>query len=158
MSFLPTYIGGTQTWLYGFIKTLWTPLRSNFFKVCSPLNCFGHTIVIGVNVAVVLRLARLGRHKSPVYRIVAAEKESRRDGRFLDIVGTYNPRTSPSTVTLKEDRVNKWLDVGAKPSDTVRSLIKRSLPGVIEGKEEHQTKKIQQARKKRKERTAKKAA
>ena len=108
--------------------------------------------------AVVLRLARLGRHKSPVYRIVAAEKESRRDGRFLDIVGTYNPRTSPSTVTLKDDRVSKWLDVGAKPSETVRALLKRSLPGAIESKEEHRTKKIQAARKKRKERAAKKAA
>lgn len=121
-------------------------------------NSFEHTIDIGVKVAVVLRLARLGRHKSPVYRIVAAEKESRRDGRFLDIVGTYNPRTSPSTVTLKDDRVSKWLDVGAKPSETVRALLKRSLPGAIEAKEEHRTKKIQAARKKRKERAAKKAA
>ena len=121
-------------------------------------NSFEHTIDIGVKVAVVLRLARLGRHKSPVYRIVAAEKESRRDGRFLDIVGTYNPRTSPSTVTLKDDRISKWLDVGAKPSETVRALLKRSLPGAIEAKEEHRTKKIQAARKKRKERAAKKAA
>lgn len=121
-------------------------------------NSFEHTICIGVKVAVVLRLARVGRHKSPVYRIVAAEKESRRDGRFLDIVGTYNPRTSPSTVTLKDDRVSKWLDVGAKPSETVRALLKRSLPGAIEAKEEHRTKKLQAARKKRKERAAKKAA
>ena len=84
--------------------------------------------------AVVLRLARLGKHKAPIYRIVAAEKQSRRDGRFLDIVGTYNPLTSPASVSVKEDKISKWLDVGAKPTETVRALIKRSLPGKIEAK------------------------
>lgn len=107
--------------------------------------------------AVVLRLARLGKHKAPIYRIVAAEKQSRRDGRFLDIVGTYNPLTSPASVSVKEDKISKWLDVGAKPTETVRALIKRSLPGKIEAKEDHKKNKTQEARRKRKERAAKKA-
>jgi small subunit ribosomal protein S16 len=109
----------------------------------------------GVIVAVVLRLARLGKHKSPAYRVVATDKQNKRDGKFLEVVGTYNPVTSPAQVSLKEDRIKKWLNAGALPTEVVRSLIKRSLPGVIEAREEHKKKKIQEARRKRKERTAK---
>ncbi len=105
--------------------------------------------------AVVLRLARLGKHKSPAYRVVATDKENKRDGKFLEVVGTYNPLTSPATVVLKEDRVKKWLSVGALPTAVVRSLIKRSFPGVIEAREDHKRSKIQTARRKRKERAAK---
>jgi len=109
----------------------------------------------GVIVAVVLRLARLGKHKSPAYRVVATDKQNKRDGKFLEVVGTYNPVASPAQVSLKEDRINKWLNAGALPTEVVRSLIKRSLPGVIEAREEHKKKKIQEARRQRKERTAK---
>ena len=105
--------------------------------------------------AVVLRLARLGKHKSPVYRIVAADKQAKRDGRFLEVVGTYNTLENPSRITLKEDLVKKWVSVGAVPSQVVRSIIKRSIPGYIEAREEHQTKKVQAARQARKARAAK---
>ena len=109
----------------------------------------------GVIVAVVLRLARLGKHKAPAYRVVATEKQNKRDGKFLEVLGTYNPLTSPAQIVLKEDRIKKWLSLGAMPTSVVRSLIKRSFPGVIEGREDHKKKKIQEARRKRKERTAK---
>jgi small subunit ribosomal protein S16 len=109
----------------------------------------------GVIVAVVLRLARLGKHKSPAYRVVATDKQNKRDGKFLEVVGTYNPVASPAQVSLKEDRIKKWLNAGALPTEVVRSLIKRSLPGVIEAREEHKKKKTQEARLKRKERVAK---
>lgn len=102
--------------------------------------------------AVVLRLARLGKHKSPAYRIVATDKQNKRDGRFLEVIGTYNPVLKPTRVTLKEDLVKKWLGVGAMPSDVVRSIIRKNLPGVIEAREEHQVKKMQEARRKRKAR------
>ncbi len=102
--------------------------------------------------AVVLRLARLGKHKSPAYRIVATDKQNKRDGRFLEVVGTYNPLFNPARVTVKEDLIKKWLGVGAKPTEVVRSLIKRSIPGLVEGREEHQRSKIQAARKARKAR------
>ena len=105
--------------------------------------------------AVVLRLARLGKHKAPAYRVVATEKQNKRDGKFLEVLGTYNPLTSPAQIVLKEDRVKKWLTLGAMPTAVVRSLIKRSFPGVIEGREDHKKKKIQEARRKRKERSAK---
>ena len=72
-----------------------------------------------------IRLARHGAKKRPFYRIVVADQESRRDGRFLEIVGTYNPLTEPATVNLKQDRVDYWLGEGAIPTDTVRSLLKR---------------------------------
>ncbi len=102
--------------------------------------------------AVVLRLARLGKHKSPAYRIVATDRQNKRDGRFLEVIGTYNPVVNPTRVTLKEDLVKKWLGVGALPSDVVRSIIRKNLPGIIEAREEHQTKKVQEARRKRKAR------
>ncbi len=102
--------------------------------------------------AVVLRLARLGKHKSPAYRIVATDRQNKRDGRFLEVLGTYNPVVNPTRVTLKEDLVKKWLGVGALPSDVVRSIIRKNLPGVIEAREEHQAKKVQEARRKRKAR------
>ena len=72
-----------------------------------------------------LRLRRVGRKKQPSYRVVAADREAPRDGRFLEVVGFYNPRTEPSTITLKEDRVFHWLSVGAQPSDAVESLFRQ---------------------------------
>jgi len=73
--------------------------------------------------AVHLRLKRMGAKKRPFYRIVAADSRRSRDGRFLEIVGTYNPITKPAEVTVAEDKLTKWLDDGAIPSDTVGSLL-----------------------------------
>ena len=75
--------------------------------------------------AVRIRLARHGAKKHPFYRIVVADGESPRDGRFLEIVGTYDPLQDPAQVTLKEDRVEFWMGQGATPSDTVKSLLKK---------------------------------
>ena len=75
--------------------------------------------------AVRLRLRRMGRKKRPFYRIVVADSESPRDGRYLENVGTYDPLFDPVKVTLKSERIKYWIDQGAKPSDTVRSLLKK---------------------------------
>jgi small subunit ribosomal protein S16 len=75
--------------------------------------------------AVKIRLARHGAKKKPFYRIVVADSENPRDGRYLENVGTYDPLLDPVRVSLKNDRVRYWLDQGATPSDTVRSLLKR---------------------------------
>ena len=75
--------------------------------------------------AVKIRLARHGAKKKPFYRIVVADGESPRDGKYLESVGTYNSLLDPVEVTLKSDRIRYWMDQGAKPSDTVRSLLKR---------------------------------
>jgi len=90
--------------------------------------------------AVKLRLKRMGKKKQPIYKIVAADSRSPRDGKFLEAVGIYNPLTKPHTIELKEERVNYWLDNGAQPTNTVKSLfnqkginlkrdlVKRKLP------------------------------
>ncbi|MCG6893922.1 MAG: 30S ribosomal protein S16 [Desulfobacteraceae bacterium] len=75
--------------------------------------------------SVKIRLARHGAKKRPFYRIVVANIEDPRDGRFLETVGTYNPLKEPAEVTLKEDRVRHWIDQGAIPTDTVKSLLKK---------------------------------
>ena len=74
--------------------------------------------------AVKLRLTRVGSKKNPVYRIVAADSRSPRDGKFLEIVGRYNPQTDPSTIELNEERIKDWLSKGAQPSETVQRLLK----------------------------------
>ena len=74
---------------------------------------------------VVIRLARGGAKKRPFYRVVTADKRMPRDGRFIEQVGTYDPRVEKGSINLKIDRVEHWLKVGAQPSDTVRSLIKK---------------------------------
>ncbi len=75
--------------------------------------------------AVVIRLARHGAKKKPFYRIVVADSESPRDGKYLENVGTYDPLFDPVKVTLKSERIQYWMGQGAKPSDTVRSLLKK---------------------------------
>jgi small subunit ribosomal protein S16 len=75
--------------------------------------------------AVRIRLARHGRKKRPFYWVVAAHSEAPRDGRFLEKLGIYDPLTDPARVDLKMERVEYWLQRGAQPSDTVRSLIKQ---------------------------------
>ena len=74
--------------------------------------------------AVKLRLARVGSKKNPIYRVVAADERSPRDGKFLEIVGRYNPQTDPSTIELDEAKVKDWLAKGAQPTDAVRRLLK----------------------------------
>lgn len=75
--------------------------------------------------AVKIRLARHGAKKRPFYRIVAADSESPRDGRFLERLGTYNPLHDPAQVILDTDRVKYWISQGATPSDTVKTILKR---------------------------------
>ena len=75
--------------------------------------------------AVKLRLRRMGKKKQPIYKLVAADSRSPRDGKFLEAVGFYNPLTDPHTLDLKEDRVMYWLNVGAQPTHTVKSLLRQ---------------------------------
>ncbi|MBI9045366.1 MAG: 30S ribosomal protein S16 [Anaerolineaceae bacterium] len=70
-----------------------------------------------------IRLRRVGKRNQPSYRIVAADSESPRDGRFLEILGHYNPLTDPFTLVVKEDRVYHWMSNGAQPSDTITRLF-----------------------------------
>lgn len=71
-----------------------------------------------------IRLRRVGAKNQPSFRIVVADKESPRDGRFLEILGVYNPRTEPATVQIKEDLLFQWLDKGAQPSESVQKILK----------------------------------
>jgi small subunit ribosomal protein S16 len=77
-----------------------------------------------------IRLARHGATKRPFYRIVVANSESKRDGGFLEIVGTYNPLRNPAEVVLKDERIQHWISQGATPTDTVRNLIKKQNAAV----------------------------
>ena len=74
--------------------------------------------------AVKMRLARIGSKKNPIYRVVVADSRSPRDGKFIEIVGRYNPQTEPSTIELKEDKVRDWLAKGAQPTESVGRLLK----------------------------------
>ena len=71
-----------------------------------------------------MRLTRVGSKKNPIYRVVVADARSPRDGRFIEIVGRYNPQTDPSTIDLDEAKVKGWLAKGAQPSDAVSRLIR----------------------------------
>lgn len=71
-----------------------------------------------------LRLRRVGAKKQPSYRLVATDKEMPRDGRFLEILGNYNPRTEPATIHLEEDRIYEWMSKGAQPSESVVKIFK----------------------------------
>ena len=85
-----------------------------------------------------LRSQIYGSKKSPFYRIVATDSRNPRDGRFIEVVGTYDPLTNPATVKLDEEKVMKWLSLGAKPTDTVKSLL--SKEGLLAKFLENQTK------------------
>jgi len=80
--------------------------------------------------AVKLRLKRMGSKKRPYYRVVAADSRSPRDGRFIETIGTYNPISEPAEIKIDEELAMKWLNNGAIPTDTVRSLFKQQ--GIIE--------------------------
>ena len=75
--------------------------------------------------AIKIRLTRHGRKKKPFYRVVAANSEAARDGKFLEILGTYDPLKDPAEFKVDSSKVDKWLSLGAKPTDTVRSLLKK---------------------------------
>lgn len=76
--------------------------------------------------AVKLRLKRMGDKKQPFYRIVAADSRAKRDGRFIEVVGTYNPLTDPAEVKIDEEVAMKWLKSGATPTDTVRNILSKN--------------------------------
>ncbi len=80
-----------------------------------------------------IRLARFGSKKNPIYRVVVADERSPRDGRFIEIVGRYNPRTEPSEIVLKEERLAYWLSRGAQPTGTVRKLMRAKGMGAPTG-------------------------
>ena len=75
---------------------------------------------------VMIRLARVGAPKQPYYRVVVIEKDRARNGRSIEVVGTYNPRTSPATVDLKRDRIEYWTKNGARLSDRVEKLLSQT--------------------------------
>jgi small subunit ribosomal protein S16 len=81
-----------------------------------------------------IRLRRVGRKKQPYYRIVVADAKSPRDGRFVEVIGHYRPRQTENALDVELDRANYWLDVGAEPTDTVRSLLRRA--GVLKARHE----------------------
>jgi small subunit ribosomal protein S16 len=74
--------------------------------------------------AVRIRLTRVGATNNPIWRVVATDQRSPRDGRFIEVLGHYNPQTDPSTIELREDRVRSWLERGAQPTNTVKRLLK----------------------------------
>jgi small subunit ribosomal protein S16 len=76
-----------------------------------------------MKMAVKIRLQRFGGKKKPFYRIVAADSRNKRDGRFLEVIGTYNPLTEPASVKIDEEKALKWLSEGAQPTDTVKNLF-----------------------------------
>ena len=76
--------------------------------------------------AVKLRLTRMGKKKQPTYRVVAIDSRTKRDGEYIELIGTYNPLTKPATVKLDEEVALKWLKEGAIPSDTVKNLFKEA--------------------------------
>lgn len=80
--------------------------------------------------AVKIRLKRMGAHKKPFYRVVVADSRSPRDGKFIEEIGYYNPLTDPADVKIDGELAKKWISNGAQPTDTVKSLFKKS--GIIE--------------------------
>jgi small subunit ribosomal protein S16 len=72
-----------------------------------------------------IRLRRMGRRNRPFYRVVATDSRSPRDGKFIEVIGHYNPLTDPATITIDEEKALKWLRCGAQPTDTVRSLLRK---------------------------------
>ena len=80
--------------------------------------------------AVKMRLRRMGKKKAPTYRVVVADSRSPRDGRFIEEIGSYNPGTDPATIQIDAEKAKKWISNGAVPTETVRSLLKKS--GIID--------------------------
>ena len=78
-----------------------------------------------------IRLSRTGARKQPQYRVVVIEKERARNGRPVEVVGTYNPRTNPASIELKRERIDYWVSKGAKMSDRVGKIVAKPAPGVV---------------------------
>ena len=76
--------------------------------------------------AVKIRLTRMGAKKRPTYRIVASDSRRKRDGQYIELIGTYNPLTTPAEIKIDEEKALKWLSTGAQPTDTVRSLLSQA--------------------------------
>ena len=94
----------------------------------------------GIRLSVKIRLRRVGATKQPSYRVVVADSRSPRDGRYIEVIGFYNPRTKPTTITIDEEKARKWLGHGARPSDRVAYLLYRA--GIVDLRPEryrHQT-------------------
>ncbi|MBS6176649.1 MAG: 30S ribosomal protein S16 [Emergencia timonensis] len=77
-----------------------------------------------------IRLKRMGAHKKPFYRVVVADSRTPRDGKFIEEIGYYNPLVEPPTIKIDDEKAKKWLENGAQPTETVKSLFKKS--GIIE--------------------------
>jgi small subunit ribosomal protein S16 len=103
--------------------------------------------------AVKLRLTRLGKTKQPTYRIVAIDSRTKRDGKYIELIGTYNPLTQPTQVKINEEVALKWLGEGAVPSDTVKNLFKEA--GIMKKFAESKNKKTEKAEKVEKKETKK---
>lgn len=73
-----------------------------------------------------IRLTRIGAHKNPFYRIIVADSRARRDGPFIEIIGTYDPKKEPSEIKLDSERAKYWLERGAQPTDVVRKLLQKA--------------------------------
>ena len=80
--------------------------------------------------AVKMRLTRMGAKKAPFYRVIVADSRSPRDGRFIEEIGYYNPLTAPAEIKIDADKAKKWLGNGAQPTETVKSLLKKS--GIVD--------------------------
>ena len=104
--------------------------------------------------AVKLRLTRMGKKKQPTYRVVATDSHTKRDGEYIELIGTYNPLTKPATVKLNEEVALKWLGQGAIPSDTVRNLFKDA--GIMKKFADTKTKPSKKEKKETKEEKPKK--
>ena len=103
-------------------------VKEKYLTAIRKCDIFIHVIITlgGTNnMAVKLRLLRMGAKKAPFYRIVAADARAPRDGRFIELLGTYNPTVEPAQITIKEEEVLKWLHNGAQPSDTVKNLLSK---------------------------------
>jgi small subunit ribosomal protein S16 len=98
----------------------------NPLETCRAPDCERNRIAV-----VMIRLARFGARKQPYYRIVAIEKDRARNGRSIEVVGTYNPRTNPATVDLKHERIAYWRSVGAQFSDIVEKLVAKNPAGAV---------------------------
>ena len=104
--------------------------------------------------SVSIKLARGGVPGKPIYRIVASHRGAKRDGKFLEVLGQYNPNTKPATFKLVEDKLKSWIEKGAQPTKVVADIIKKQVPGLLEKRAELKTKKVQAARKARKAKAA----
>ena len=104
-------------------------LKKKAFRETSSPDMLSKTTKVE-RIMLAISLMRMGAKKKPFYRVVVKEKRSKRDGKYLENLGTYNPMTEPAEVKLNLERVNYWISVGAKPTDTVIGLIKKSSAAV----------------------------